>query len=201
MPRLVGQIDQAKAEAILDAATTVLSERGLAASIDEIARVAGVSKQTIYNQYGSKTDLIRAIVARKTDEMTAPLRHPDAQVNPQTALATYARSLLMSAGASHKNSVMKVIIQSCGELPEVARAFFESGPRHSRQALANFFVQETQAGRLAVDDPLGAAEFFSGMVMGQRQLRVMITGEAITIQEAEQVSQEAAKRFLRAYAV
>ncbi|MET0293380.1 MAG: helix-turn-helix domain-containing protein, partial [Phenylobacterium sp.] len=49
MPRLAGQIDVAKTEAILDAAAEVLAERGFSAPIEEIARRAGVAKQTVYN--------------------------------------------------------------------------------------------------------------------------------------------------------
>lgn len=41
MPRVAGQIDLAKGEAILDAAVEVLGERGLAASMEEVARRAG----------------------------------------------------------------------------------------------------------------------------------------------------------------
>ena len=40
MPRAPGQIDLAKTEAILDAAAQVFGERGLAASMEEIARRA-----------------------------------------------------------------------------------------------------------------------------------------------------------------
>jgi len=53
MARAVGQIDLAKTQAILDAAVDVMAERGLGASMEEVARRAGVSKQTIYNHYRS----------------------------------------------------------------------------------------------------------------------------------------------------
>ena len=69
MPRAVGQIDLAKTEAILDAAAEVFGERGTAASMEEIARRACVSKQTIYNHFGSKPELIRALVDRRVEEM------------------------------------------------------------------------------------------------------------------------------------
>ena len=42
MPRIVGQIDISKNEAILDAALAVLAERGVSVSMEEIARRAGV---------------------------------------------------------------------------------------------------------------------------------------------------------------
>ena len=66
MPRVPGQIDQAKTEAILDAAVEVIGERGLAAPMEAIARRAGVSKQTVYNHYGSKAELMRALMQRRS---------------------------------------------------------------------------------------------------------------------------------------
>lgn len=48
MPRAKGQCDPLKTEAILDAAARQIRVCGAMGSIDEIARQAGVSKQTIY---------------------------------------------------------------------------------------------------------------------------------------------------------
>ncbi len=46
MARALGQIDTRKDEAILDAASRLFANRGLSVSMEEIARSAGVSKQT-----------------------------------------------------------------------------------------------------------------------------------------------------------
>ena len=70
MPRIAGQIDRAKYEAILEAASDVIFERGLSAPLDEIARRACVSKQTIYNHFGSKVDLMRALIERRAQTIT-----------------------------------------------------------------------------------------------------------------------------------
>src|SRR5690242_16434925 len=94
MSRSLGQIDVAKFEAILEAAAEVMAERGVQAPVDEIARRAGVSKQTIYNQFGSKAEVIRVLAARRVDEITAALTAPSAMEDPRTALAGYARVLL-----------------------------------------------------------------------------------------------------------
>ena len=73
MPRALGQIDARKHSAILNAAAEVLAERGVNAPVEEIARRAGVSKQTIYNHYGSKTELVRILVERRRHQVTATL--------------------------------------------------------------------------------------------------------------------------------
>lgn len=52
-----------KVRALLDGAVSVFAEDGYSrASIDKIARCAGVSSRTIYNRYGSKAGLFRAAI-------------------------------------------------------------------------------------------------------------------------------------------
>ena len=94
MPRLAGQVDRAKAEAMLVAAGQVIGERGFSAPVEAIARRAGVSKQTLYNHYGGKAGLIRALIRRRVDAMTAPLADDQAGPRPLAALTAFAHGLL-----------------------------------------------------------------------------------------------------------
>jgi AcrR family transcriptional regulator len=107
----------------------VIGERGLSAPMEEIARRAGVSKQTVYNHYGSKAELVRALMARRVAQITAPLREPGAVDNPREALEAYARSMLETVITTKSYSIMRVIIQGAGEMPDVAHEVFEAGPR------------------------------------------------------------------------
>lgn len=199
MPRIIGQIDAAKSEAILDAASEVLGERGLSAPMEEIARRARVSKQTVYNHYGSKAELVRALVERRVATITAPLREPGAEERPEETLRAYARTLL--AVVNRKNyALMRVTIQSAGAMPDLAREVFESGPRHSRAQLAEYLELETSAGRMTVKNPLQAAEFFGGMVLGHRQTKALLNlGPDLTEDEIDASASEAARVFMRAY--
>jgi TetR/AcrR family transcriptional repressor of mexJK operon len=201
MPRIPGQIDVAKTEAILDAAVEVIGERGLSAPMEEIARRAGVSKQTVYNHYGSKAELVRALMARRVAQITAPLREPSAVDHPREALEAYARSMLETVTTTKSYSLMRVIIQGAGEMPDVAHEVFEAGPRHARRQLATFLEMETRLGRLKVENFDQAAEFFSGMVLGHSQLRSLLRLPSDKTQaEFDSLAGEAAERFLRAYA-
>jgi AcrR family transcriptional regulator len=201
MPRIPGQIDVAKTEAILDAAVEVIGERGLAAPMEEIARRAGVSKQTVYNHYGSKAELVRALMGRRVAQITAPLREPGAVDNPREALEAYARSMLETVITTKSYSIMRVIMLGAGEMPDVAHEVFEAGPRHARRQLAAFLEMETRLGRLKVENFDQAAEFFSGMVMGHSQLRSLLRLPSDkTAADFNNLAAEAAERFLRAYA-
>jgi TetR/AcrR family transcriptional repressor of mexJK operon len=200
MPRVAGQIDQAKSEAILDAAAQVLFQRGFSASVAEIARQAGVSKQTVYNHFGGKAELVRALAERRVHQVTAPLETADAAEHPRDALAAYARILLEAVATPNSVGFMRLAVQSSVKMPEVGRVLYEAGPRASAERLAEFLAQEHEAGRLNVPDPLLAAEIFRGMAIGSWQIAGLLgVGREITPVEIDRIAVEAADRFMRAY--
>jgi len=202
MPRVVGQIDIAKTEAILDAAAEVFGERGVASSMGEIARRACVSKQTIYNHFGSKPELVRAVVDRRVEEITAPLLVPEAEEHPEEALAAFGRFMIAVVVKQRGTSMLRMTVESALDQPDVARAFYEAGPITSRRRLADFLQMETAAGRMAVDDPALAAEFFAGMVIGSHQISHLLgQGRELEDPEIDHIAAEAARRFMRAYSV
>ncbi|MFL5295417.1 MAG: TetR/AcrR family transcriptional regulator [Phenylobacterium sp.] len=201
MGRAAGQIDIAKSEAILEAAAEVMAERGVQAPVDEIARRAGVSKQTIYNHYGSKAEMVRVLATRRVQEITAALDAPEAMEDPQSALAGYARVLLQVLLQPKGLSLFRMCMLGAEAMPEISRAMYEAGPRSSRRRLARFLEAETRAGRLACPDPMEAAEFFGGMVVSTRQTALMLgVPQTLTQAEADRIASEAAARFLKAYA-
>lgn len=200
MPRALGQIDQRKSEAILDAASEVMAERGLAASIEEIARRAGVSKQTVYNQFGGRQEIMRALADRRASAVAAPLTAPGAFEEPEAALHAFARSLLEVVTSPRSTEVMRLTIQHAAEQPDLAEIIFDAGPRTSRRRLARFLAQEHAAGRLEVHDPAEAAEFFAGMVLGTWQLKSLLRLGEPTDADADARARAAAAAFMRAYA-
>lgn len=201
MPRAAGQIDVSKNEAILDAAVELMAERGLSASLEEIARRARVSKQTIYNHYGSKAEVVRAVIERRVHEITATLETPAAVEHPAEALAEFGRVLLHAVLRPQGPAFMRMAMLGVAEMPEVAQAVYEAGPRTSRRRLAAFLKLETDAGRIACPDPQQAAEFFAGMVLGSFQTATLL-GMDTGLDEAriDRIVTEAAARFLKAYA-
>ncbi len=78
--------------AILDAAIEVLSERS-AASMDDIAKVAGLSRQTVYAHYASREQLLRAVQDRALAEAVAEIdaANPD-EGSPAAALDRLVRA-------------------------------------------------------------------------------------------------------------
>ena len=166
MPRALGQIDLRKTHAILDAAAEVLAERGLAASIEEVARRAGVSKQTIYNHYGSKADLVRALTERRLELMIGPLeRAPDDQP-VEVTMGLYAESILASVLSPVAVQMGRMGVANAVAMPEMSRAIYEAGSRVAASRLATYLKTHAQP-VLAIDDPVAASEMFAAMVLGR----------------------------------
>jgi AcrR family transcriptional regulator len=67
---------------VLDAAAEVLAEQGPNASVDEIARRAGVGHGTVFRRFPTKEALVTAVVCKQVDEVSesaaALLDRPDA---------------------------------------------------------------------------------------------------------------------------
>ena len=201
MPRIAGQVDLAKSEAMLDAASQVIAERGITAPVEAIAKRAGVSKQTLYNRYGGKAGLIQALIRRRIDTLTAPLADGVDGAGPEAVLAAFARDVMTAMLAPASLAMTRVAIQGAVEMPGIAEAVLGGGARVSRARLADYLRAESAAGRLDVQNPAEAADFFSGMV-GAWQMPALL-GAPIAADEAtlERLSREIARRFVRAYGV
>jgi AcrR family transcriptional regulator len=201
MPRAQGQFDAVKRGAILEAAAEVFAERGLGAPLEAIAAQARVSKQTLYNHFGGRVELLRALISDRRSLVTAPLDAPDADDHPEDALAGYAEAMMRRYIAPRTSAMFKVAIAAAGEHPEAARVVLETGPRAARARLAAYLARETALGRLDVPRPDEAAEMFAGMAAGHMLLGLLLGGEA-PADEADiaRRARDCAQRFVRAFA-
>lgn len=202
MPRALGQIDVKKSEAIITAAFAVLAERGLSAPLEEVARRANVSKQTVYNHYGSKGQLLQALVERRRDDITAALRHPAALDDPKGTLTAYAAVMIRSILTEPYGEIMRIAIAGSVDAPELADIIYETAFMGARQTLANYLTALDARGALRIPDPLVAAEMFAGIAVGGLQLRMLI-GRAIEEDLAMETAraQMCAEVFLKAFSV
>jgi len=77
----------ASKERLFAASMTLLGQRGVnAVSVDEIARAAGVSKGTVYYNFGSKDSMIGALLAYGADTLLAELERDAALAEGLDAL-------------------------------------------------------------------------------------------------------------------
>jgi AcrR family transcriptional regulator len=74
---------------ILAAAAEVLSERGLDATLDEVARAAGVGVGTVYRRFPDKESLIEELFRDRIDAMVREAQRALTEPDPWQALVSY----------------------------------------------------------------------------------------------------------------
>lgn len=193
MPRVV---DETKTEAILDAALKLFSEKGPSVSLDQIAKEAGVSRQTLYNRFPSRVEVGRALAARRSDVLGSFLRTDG---DPRTVLTAFASSLLEKACGDTPRRTLRGLFLISPHAPDLAAAIYEAGPWEALRRLADWLAEQDRKGLLSVPDPMAAAEMFAGMALGHSHLRGAL-GVPNPPMKYETRAREAAERFIRAFA-
>jgi TetR/AcrR family transcriptional regulator, mexJK operon transcriptional repressor len=171
-----------KRSAILDAATAVFLRQGyLGTSMDEVAALAGVSKQTVYKHFADKrrlfTEIVAATVDAASDPVQAELRDLRDSGDVAADLRDLARRQLTAVMQPRVLQLRRLVIGEAARFPDLGRAFYERGPQRSVAALAGALAGLAERGMLRLDDPHVAAQHFNWLIMSAPVNRAMLLGE------------------------
>ncbi|MER5528295.1 TetR/AcrR family transcriptional regulator [Streptomyces sp. NPDC002677] len=99
-------------ESLLDAAYTALARRPWAAvRMVDVAAAAGVSRQTLYNEFGSKEGLARALVRREADGYLAGVER--ALVGHTEVRERLTATAEWMAAAARENVLVRAMLTGC----------------------------------------------------------------------------------------
>lgn len=154
--------DNAKRRQIVQGARTIFLQHGFdAASMNDIARAAGVSKGTLYVYFENKEQLFEAIVHEECHvhaEGTFNFDHSDHDV--EGTLARLGTAYVEFLCRPEKASALRTVVAIADRMPEIGKVFYETGPAVGIARLAAYLAAQSQAGVIAVDDcELAAAQF------------------------------------------
>jgi AcrR family transcriptional regulator len=154
--------DSAKRRQIFEGARAVFLAQGFdAASMNDIARAAGVSKGTLYVYFKHKQELFDAIVEQECTAQAEGIFDLDPNDRDVEAVLTrlgigYVKFLCRP----EKASAIRTVIAIADRMPEVGRRFYETGPASGIARLADYLSAQVAAGALAVEDcEIAAAQF------------------------------------------
>jgi TetR/AcrR family transcriptional repressor of mexJK operon len=190
--------------AILEAGREVFIRRGYrGASMDEIASVAKVSKQTVYKHFTDKENLFTEIISgdmdRRSDELVRALTDSE---KTDGDLGQLARRHIASIVKPEVMRVRRMVIGEADRFPELARAWFQTGIDSGLAKLAERFAELARGGLLRVEDPVLAAQHFNWLVLSIPMNIAMFDPEAeFTQDELEHYADEGVRVFLAAYGV
>ena len=168
--------DNAKRRQILDGARAVFLADGFdAASMNEIARSAGVSKGTLYVYFASKEELFAALIReekREQAEQTCQLDADNADV--ESVLRGFGERLLDRMFRPTSIAHLRTVAAVAQKFPTIGRAFYEAGPQYGHRRLAAYLARHAEAGAIAIDDPSLAASLFADMCKSVYLLPVLM---------------------------
>jgi TetR/AcrR family transcriptional regulator, mexJK operon transcriptional repressor len=162
------EIDNVKVRQILDAARKLFMEWGYgAASMDAIARQAGVSKATLYTHFDSKDALFAALIVMECKHFAEQIGlrafdEPDIRV----ALRSLAEDFNNLLCRDESLAMYRIVVAEAPRFPELGRIFYDSGPRVMIDRIADLIAGAAKRGLLNVRDARIAAVQFISLVRG-----------------------------------
>jgi TetR/AcrR family transcriptional repressor of mexJK operon len=161
-------IPSGKADRILDAAGQVFVEQGYeAASMDEISRVAGVSKATVYAHFTSKEQLFASVVRSECQRHSRTLLAADLdQRDVRSALTGIGRGFLELLTMPRALAFYRMVAIEAMRLPELGRIFYDSSAVIAQDRLTDFIRRAAERGEIEAADPRRAAIQFYSLVKG-----------------------------------
>jgi AcrR family transcriptional regulator len=194
--------DSTKRRQIVQGARSIFLAQGFdAASMNDIARAAGVSKGTLYVYFDNKEQLFAAIVHEECmfhAEGVFDLNADDHDV--EGVLQRLGVAYIEFLCQPEKASALRTVIAIADRMPEIGKIFYETGPAFGIAKLAAYLLAQSQAGVLAIDDCELAAAQFMDACKSTLVLPVLLNfHETPELSRIDYVVGQAVKTFLAAY--
>jgi AcrR family transcriptional regulator len=154
--------DSAKRRQIVEGARSVFLAHGFdAASMGEIAKVAGVSKGTLYVYFKDKDELFKAIVEREClIQAEGIFDFDDADPDVAGTLTRTGVAFMQMLCAPSRQAPLRAVIAIADRMPNIGRTFYETGPAVGLGKMRAYLETQVAAGRLEIPDcEIAAAQF------------------------------------------
>lgn len=193
-----------KFDQVLEGARQVFMSDGFeGASVDDIARAAGVSKATLYSYFPDKKFLFLQVAkiacqrqadhAVETIDMTAPARQ---------VLRSIASEMVDFITSEFGTRIFRICVGESERFPELAREFYECGPMLIRERMADFFHLAMERGELQIDDVALAADQFHELCKADLFPRMVFSmAKTFTRAEKDRTIDGAVEMFMARYGV
>lgn len=168
--------------------------------VEQIAERAKVSKQTIYSHFRDKHELYDAAITYVCEQLGMPDGLAGDTRDPVQVLAEIGTAFLTLLLTRESRNLYKLVLANAESHPEVAKTFYETGPRTFMRRLSAYLAARTAEGVLAVEDPdIGAAQFFS-LLRGELHMRAVLgVGRAPSRREIMRYVGASVRLFVEGY--
>jgi TetR/AcrR family transcriptional regulator, mexJK operon transcriptional repressor len=181
-------------ERVLRAATDSFLAHGYASSVDEIARRAGVAKQTVYHHFESKDRLFKAVARDLAQSVLVELEGGSLR----TTLLRFALAYRQRALGPQGIATFRTLVPEVPRFKAIARTMYANSLGAMVGRLAAHLDAAMQAGELRRDDAQLAAEMLLSMLVGIDRVKRLFCVANGAEDEARRTTR-IVDTFLRAY--
>jgi AcrR family transcriptional regulator len=172
---------------VLDAALTLLMEKGDRFTMEGVARRASCSKETLYKWFGDRDGLLTAIVRWQASQVragaydAAALEAADLRASLEDFAAAWLRVV---TGPSSIALNRAAAAHAAAGKPEVGQIVLAEGRFAIGARVKPLLDAGREAGLLSFEDAEGAFRTLFGLVARDVQIRLLL-GDALVLGEAE----------------
>ena len=143
-----------KTAAIVDAARQTFLARGFdAASMDQIALAAGVSKRTVYNRFRSKEELFGAAITEScANLLPLDITEIEESLPPADFINALGREFLHGILAPEALSLKRIAAFEAERTPSIGKAYMENGPKCMVDQAAPILTRLAEKGVFNIDN-------------------------------------------------
>jgi TetR/AcrR family transcriptional repressor of mexJK operon len=191
-----------KYDQVLEGARSIFLRDGFdGASVDDIAREAGVSKATLYSYFPDKRllfmEVAKAECGRQADEAMQLIDDSAPVAEVLTLAAERITGFMMSEFGQR---IYRMCVAESDRFPGLGAEFYNSGPMLVRERLSEYLISARARGALEVQDVSLAADQFVQLCKASiHERQIFGLGGTITAANVRQVIDGAVSMFLAAY--
>lgn len=187
---------------VLEGARAVFLASGFeGASVDEIARTAGISKATLYRHFPDKTALFDAVLVAECARQAALHPELDQAGRPLPEfLRDLAKESMEFSLSEFGQSIYRIAVAESERFPHLGENFYRTGSARNRNRLAPALAAATGRGELdAVDAGYAAHVFFAICKADIFHRKLFSVGPVPDAAEIEAHAARSVETFLRAF--
>ncbi|MCU1687160.1 MAG: TetR family transcriptional regulator [Amycolatopsis sp.] len=203
-PRRGRPPSSAKRGAILEAATEVFLREGYnGTNLDVVAKIADVSKQTVYSHFTDKETLFLSVVEAARAEAPASLMAPGRRLlsasDLRGSLVEFGEALLELVLSDRVAALRRVMIGELARMPKLRELWAAGAPAELWLRLAGEFGELAADGVVDIPDVPAAVTQLFGLLGYEGQSKSLYGVIALTSAEKRAIAESAAELFVRAY--
>lgn len=191
-----------KFDQVLVGARTVFLRDGFdGASVDDIAREAGVSKATLYSYFPDKRVLFLEVAGVEAHRQADAFQDKmDETQHPRDLLPFAGREILDFILSDFGRAVFRIAVAESERFPEIGQKFYDYGPGLVKSRLMHYFESCIARNELVIDDLELAAEQFAELCKA-RSLNICIlqVQPDVAPDERQHIVNSATEMFLARY--